>query len=167
MPLTAWRQSVPFESQSFHRERSQRRDTRTVVRPRERDDTTDRLLELGVSSDMLDVLRLLPMFAVAWSDGRMTTRERETLLASACDAGIPADGAKRRLVDSWLRHVPDPDFEEAWRIHADSPAGRATTRWVMTRARIVAQTSSDTPGNGSGSTVERRTLDRFEAALAA
>ena len=47
-----------------------------------------RLLELGISADTTLALRLLPLFAVAWSDGRMHPAEASALLALASTAAL-------------------------------------------------------------------------------
>ena len=59
-----------------------------------------RLLNLGISDDMIGAVELLPLFKVAWSDGTLTVFERETLLAAAAEAGIPADSSAHRLIKS-------------------------------------------------------------------
>ena len=132
-----------------------------------------RLLELGISADITLALRLFPLFAVAWSDGRMHPAEASALLAEAEIAGISEPSAAHELIKSWIRNKPDPDFEQAWKIYARDLSAKLGERAIVTlresllrRARSVAEASGGLAGLGAVSRREQRILDALSDALA-
>ncbi|MFQ5353193.1 MAG: hypothetical protein ACE5D3_09010 [Candidatus Binatia bacterium] len=131
------------------------------------------LLELGISSEVIPALRLFPLFAVAWSDGRLDQPEVDELLAEAEAAGITEQSSAHELIKNWIRNKPDGDFEESWKIYARSLrakiGGRATNAIrdsVLRRARTVAEASGGLLGFGAVSRCEQRTLDALGDAFA-
>src|SRR5919198_1576509 len=57
----------------------------------------DRLVGLGIEPDTLLALRLVPLVAVAWADGKLDDRERRAVLAGLEAAGITAGSAAYAL----------------------------------------------------------------------
>ncbi len=131
-----------------------------------------RLSALGINADNALALRLFPLFAVAWSDGRMDALEVRALLAEAEVAGISEPSAAHELIKSWTRNKPDPDFEEAWKIYARTLNAKLGERAMISlrasllrRARCVAEASGGLAGLGAVSRRERRILDTLSHAL--
>ncbi len=132
-----------------------------------------RLLELGISAELIPVLRLFPLFAVAWSDGRLDPPEVDKLLSEAEAAGITEPSSAHELIKSWIRNKPDGDFEESWKIYARSLSaelGERVTNAIrdslLRRARTVAEASGGLLGFGAVSRCEQRTLDALGEAFA-
>jgi hypothetical protein len=132
------------------------------------------LLELGESDDMLAALELLPLFEIAWSDGRLDTAERELLLDAVQEAGIEPDSSSRRLVESWLRVEPPPDLHAAWRIHMMSRRSMHggqrdddARRTMLLRARDLIRRSGGAFRARAISSTERRVLEEIEEVSAA
>jgi uncharacterized membrane protein YebE (DUF533 family) len=51
----------------------------------------NKLSALGIPSDTLLSLGLVPLVAIAWADGALDDRERSAIIANLGAAGIPAD----------------------------------------------------------------------------
>ncbi len=161
-----------LEAEYFARENE--RKIMELKRSRGPTDSSGRLLELGVSDDMLGVLGFLPLFEVAWSDGRLDDAERDVLLEIAHGSGVEANSAGGRLLASWIRAQPDPEFHEAWMVYVQGSvetydgSGSGKDRGeVLAGAHKVARSSGGMLGLGSVSPAERRVLDDIERALAA
>lgn len=70
----------------------------------------EQLQAAGFAPDNLALLHLVPLVEVAWSEGEVTPRERELILAMAARRGIsPDDPAYKQLV-GWLDNQPDEAF---------------------------------------------------------
>ena len=132
-----------------------------------------RLSELGVTADNSAALRLLPLFAVAWSDGNIHRLEARVLLAEVEVAEISKPSAANDLIKCWMLIKPDPDFEEAWRIYARALCAKVGKQAVtslreslLRRGRFVAEAAGGIAGIGSVSRSEQRVLDELSYALA-
>lgn len=75
--------------------------------------TPDRLLELaaplGLSADTLEVLYLLPLVYVAWSDGEIQAEELQVVIESAEKLGLSSE-ASLDLLEGWLAERPSDGF---------------------------------------------------------
>ncbi|MCC6764544.1 MAG: hypothetical protein IT293_07760 [Deltaproteobacteria bacterium] len=101
---------------------------------------------LGIRSDTLIGLALVPLAAVAWADGRLDESERRIVLGAAADTGLGADGPGRRLLDRCLAAPPPGELWTLWRSYVASACAtlsdRARRRWrdkVVADARRVAE----------------------------
>jgi hypothetical protein len=65
-----------------------------------------RLTELGLTSETVPILHLIPLLAVAWADGRIQEGER-ALIEDAAQATRITDGPARALLDTLLENGPD------------------------------------------------------------
>tara|TARA_B100001250_G_scaffold378950_1_gene369180 strand:+ start:231 stop:842 length:612 start_codon:yes stop_codon:yes gene_type:complete len=65
-----------------------------------------RLAELGITSEMVPVLHLVPLFDVAWADGEVQDGERVLLNEAATATGI-TEGPARALFEKMLSEPPD------------------------------------------------------------
>jgi hypothetical protein len=66
----------------------------------------EHLVALGIGSDTLAALSLVPLVEVAWADGTMDESERSAILSAAEDSGISGESVKitsRRLPARWIR----------------------------------------------------------------
>ena len=66
----------------------------------------------GFSPDNLRLIHLVPLVEVAWSEGEVTARERELILALAARRGFDADSAAYQQLVGWLDSQPEPAFFE-------------------------------------------------------
>ena len=62
----------------------------------------DKLSTLGITSDTLLALELVPLVAIAWADGALDDKERSAIVANLGAAGIVADSPAGQLVQNWL-----------------------------------------------------------------
>jgi len=78
------------------------------------DDATflEELQAAGFSPDNLRLIHLVPLVEVAWSEGEVTARERELILALASRRGFDTDSAAFRQLVGWLDSQPDAAFFE-------------------------------------------------------
>ena len=108
------------------------------------------LAGLGIRVESLAALTLMPLIAVAWSDGEMDERERAALLDAAVESGIERASTSYRLLEIWTLEPPPPDFSNLWRdfIHAlcrllePSEAERLEAT-LLGRAKNVAEAAGD------------------------
>jgi hypothetical protein len=121
-------------------------------------DTTvlHKLSTLGITSDTLLALGLVPLIAVAWADGDLDDKERRAIVASLDAAGIVAHSPAGQLVQSWLSHPPPASMLEAWSSYTSalaaelSPTERNNLREsVLGRARAVAEAAGGFLGFGN------------------
>jgi hypothetical protein len=66
----------------------------------------------GFSPDNLRLIHLVPLVEVAWSEGEVTARERELILALASRRGFATDSAAFQQLVGWLDSRPDAAFFE-------------------------------------------------------
>jgi hypothetical protein len=88
-----------------------------------------RLDELGLERDVLVVLSLFPLVAVAWADGRVDLRERGIVLDAADRAGLSRGGVHFRLLESWLSEPPNEGLFELWKQYARAVATAIGPDW--------------------------------------
>lgn len=131
------------------------------------------LLDMGIRSESVSALALIPIVAVAWADGRCRAAERQAVLEAAHQAGIDQQEVGSTLLESWL-HVRPPDaLFQAWEAYAQALAGQldesqreAIQRDFLERARGVAETTGGILNLGPRiADEEQEILDRIEKAL--
>ena len=108
------------------------------------------LAGLGIRVDTLAALTLIPLISVAWADGEMDERERESVLAGAVSSGIERDSTSYRLLQIWLREEPPPDLTFAWHEFTKALCGTLAPGQIehlqaniLGRARDVAAAAGD------------------------
>jgi hypothetical protein len=73
-----------------------------------------RVMELGVTLDTGPAFLLAPVVQIAWAEGRVTDRERETVLRIAAERGIEEGSPARAQLIEWLhKRPPDALFDAA------------------------------------------------------
>ena len=75
----------------------------------------DGLVTMGITTDTLVALSLVPLAEVAWADGRIDESEKSTILAAAQASGLEAGSPGYRLVESCLSERPPARLRELWR----------------------------------------------------
>ena len=77
----------------------------------------NRVLDLGLTRDTGTAILLAPLVQVAWAEGSISPRERETVLELAASRGVePGSGAHAQL-EAWLEQRPsDALFETALEV---------------------------------------------------
>ena len=133
----------------------------------------DRLLALGVHAETVAALSLVPLVEVAWADGKLDARERQTIVEHLPDAGITAGSSAFALLEAWLERRPDRKLLDAWtqlvraiceQFSADE-ASRLQSD-LLQRARKVAGASGGVMGIGSKvSSAEAAMLRELERAF--
>ena len=115
-----------------------------------------KLSSLGITSDTLLALGLVPLVTMAWADGTLDDKERRAIVASLGTAGIVADSPAGQLVQSWLSSPPSASMLEAWSSYTSalaaalSPTERNNLRdSVLGRARAVAEAAGGFLGLGN------------------
>jgi len=132
-----------------------------------------KLSTLGITSDTLLALGLVPLVAIAWADGTLDDQERHAIIANLGVAGIVADSPAGQLVQSWLSNPPPASMLEAWSAYTSalaaalSPPERQSLRdSVLGRARAVAEAAGGVLGFGNPvSKAEEALLQKLASAF--
>lgn len=133
----------------------------------------DCFLEMGLAAETVAALTLVPLVEVAWSDGTLDRKERETILASARERpGVGGGGLATSLLENWLDNRPDESLFKAWegyaRALADQMDEATKERFrgdILDLVHEVAEAAGGTLGIGRVSRAERETIARIEACL--
>ena len=96
------------------REKKQRAALREVVQIKD-DAFLDRIIELGINSETVLALRLVPLLAVAWADGILDNRERDAIIKAAEEKGVSPETAGHQLLETWVSRRPDRELFESWK----------------------------------------------------
>jgi len=72
-----------------------------------------RIIALGVTIDTGAAFLLAPLVQVAWGEGAVTDRERETVLRIAAARGVEKGSAAYAQLETWLRRRPDDALFDA------------------------------------------------------
>lgn len=78
----------------------------------------EELVSAGVTTETMSAFRLVPLVAVAWSDGNLHPNEREAVLKAASAKGITDDSASYGLLASWLDEKMPDSLLDAWKEYA-------------------------------------------------
>lgn len=134
----------------------------------------DQLLAAKISAETIAAVAVIPLLAVAWSDGALEPTERQAILAACEEEGITADTACFQLLNGWLEEHPEKNLLAAWRefIHAArqrlSPAALQMLRDdVIARATKIAKSSGGFLGFHKISVTEQAVLDELRSAFGA
>ena len=83
----------------------------------------DALIEHKIDPQTLLVVGLIPMVAVAWSDGVLESGERDAIAKAADGVGVKEGSASFDLLQSWLSSKPDDELLNAWKSYIGALAG--------------------------------------------
>ncbi|MFI4946589.1 MAG: hypothetical protein ACHP85_25140, partial [Burkholderiales bacterium] len=129
-------------------------------------------IELGIRPEIVSALAIVPLVEVAWADGSLDAKERQTVLERAEKSGIAAGTADHDLLRSWLEKKPEPRLLAAWTEmvrglseRMPPPELAALKAGLMERAKAVARASGGFLGVGAVSAAEQDVIDRLESAF--
>jgi uncharacterized membrane protein YebE (DUF533 family) len=132
----------------------------------------EHVLQLGLGSEDLAALSLVPLIQVAWADGRMDERERRAILTAAESCGVLRDSAGYQLLNRWMASDPGrslfltwKEFAAALAAHLGPQAAAKLRDEVANRARAVAQAAGGILGALALSNAEQRVIDEIERAF--
>ncbi len=133
----------------------------------------DELLAVGIQSETLAAVALVPLVAVSWADGTVQDEEREAIMSAAAEEGIGPESACHTLLEQWLTEPPASALLETWKdyINAlrktlDEQHAAALKSKVIGRARKVAEAAGGFLGIGKVSASEKAVLKDLESAFA-
>ena len=76
----------------------------------ENPDLLERVRKLGLTVETAPAMFLTPLVQVAWSDGSVSTQEREAVLRLAEARGVELDSAIRGQLLTWLQERPSDEL---------------------------------------------------------
>jgi len=138
------------------------------------DAVLEKLAALNISSETVAALALVPLIAIAWSDGSIDPKERTAVLAKAQEEGVSQGDVSHELFERWLSARPPANLLATWKdyVRALGETMSAEDRRffkgrVLDRARGVAEAAG---GGflGIGSKVsapEQKVLDELASAF--
>lgn len=133
------------------------------------DEVLAKLISLGVSTEVVASLAVIPLIEVAWADGHVDEKEREAVLRSLREAGVPESGLEFALVQSWLNHKPGANLLEAWQHYVRhlcaemNPSECAGFKEELLKStRAIAEASGGFAGLRKVSSGERDMLEKLQ-----
>jgi hypothetical protein len=137
------------------------------------DAVLEHMVALGIGADTLAALSLVPLVEVAWADGSVDDKERDTILAAAEAAGLGRESASAQLLEGWLTIRLDAEMVAAWKEYVGALSAtlsderkEAFKQELLSRTRSVAQASGGVLGFGTKvSKSERAVMDELAQAF--
>ncbi len=132
----------------------------------------DKLAALRIGGETAAALSVLPFVEVAWADGSLDAKERDSILAHARTKGFTPGSTEYALLETWLETRPEPRFLAAWTELVRGLCEKLSTEQAATlrstlieRARMVARASGGILGLGRVSVAEKSMLEKLERAF--
>jgi hypothetical protein len=136
------------------------------------DAVLDKLVALGLKTNTIAALSLVPLIEVAWADGEIQDKERSAILQGAHGKGLEQGSDGYELLQTWLGHRPAPALVEAWEAYIKALVGqlndeqnRLLKNQIVGFAKMVAAAAGGFLGIGRVSKSEEKVLARIEAAF--
>ena len=136
------------------------------------DAVLEKLAALNISSETVAALALVPLIAIAWSDGSIDAKERTAVLAKAQEEGVSQGNVSHELFERWLSERPPANLLATWTdyVRALGETMSAEDRRffkgrVLDRARGVAEAAGGFLGIGKVSAHEQKVLDELASAF--
>jgi len=137
------------------------------------DAVLDKLLALGLKTNTIAALSLVPLIEVAWADGEIQDNERNAILQGAHGKGLEQGSDGYELLQSWLRKRPAPTLVEAWEAYIkaltsqlNDEQNKLLKNQIVGFAKMVAASAGGFLGIGKVSSEEEKILARIDAAFA-
>ena len=137
------------------------------------DAVLDKLVELGLRSNTIAALSLVPLISVAWADGTIQDNERTAILQGAHGKGLETGTDGYQLLQGWLSKKPSDDLFSAWESYIraltsqlNEEQNRLLKNQILGFAKMVAAAAGGILGFGKVSGDEEKVLTRIEAAFA-
>ncbi len=132
------------------------------------------IVELGIHSETLVALELIPLIEVAWADGTMDDKERKAIIAAADEAQVATGSENHELLENWLKQKPDPQLLTTWKDYVaglceqlEDEVKDHLKHELLDGARAVAEAAGGILGMGNKiSDVEQAMLDDLAQAFA-
>ena len=130
----------------------------------------DSLVSHKIEPQTLLAIGMIPMVAVAWSDGVLEKTERDAILKAADGEGVSEGSVSLELLQSWLATKPDDDLLNAWKGYVsalaetiDETALHQIRDQVIGRAVSVAEAAGGFLGMGNKiSDSEEKVIDELK-----
>ncbi len=152
----AKQQAELLQNMQAEKEAASQRESLSAVSGITNEEVLDQLIAIGMQPETVAAVSLVPLVAVAWSDGQIDDKERNAILSGAQANGLQADHAGYQLLESWLSGKPAPSLMATWKDYIRellptlSPEANQELRQdVLGRARAVAEASGGFLGMGS------------------
>ena len=136
------------------------------------DAVLDKLVSLGLKSNTIAALSLVPLISVAWADGEIQDNERTAILQGAHGKGLEDGSDGHSLLQSWLKRRPGDDLFTAWEAYIkaltaqlNDEQNRLLKTQIVGFAKLVATSAGGLLGFGKVSSAEEKVLDRIEVAF--
>jgi len=133
------------------------------------DEIIDALVELEVEPETLIAFSLVPLVEVAWADGEIHSKERDSIIKAAVERGVEEGSPTCDLLRNWLKVKPDPALLEVWKGYIEALKSSLGERsrahlksGTMGRARAIAEAAGGFLGVASISAAEKKMLEELE-----
>ena len=133
----------------------------------------EKMVSLGIKSDTLTALSVVPLVRVAWADGHLDDKERKAILKGAEAAGIYAGSHGYLLLDKWMEGQPPAALYDTWSDYIRTLKGNLSEgelgvlqEKMLGRARKVAESSGGFTKKGATSSEEIDALSAMEKIFA-
>jgi len=133
----------------------------------------DKLVALGLRTNTIAALSLVPLIQVAWADGSIQDNERTAILQGAHGKGLEQGTDGYELLQTWLAKKPDEELFVAWEAYIKALAAqlndeqnRLLKNQIVGFAKMVAASAGGILGFAKVSKDEEKVLHRIEAAFA-
>jgi hypothetical protein len=137
------------------------------------DAVLDKLIALGLKTNTIAALSLVPLIEVAWADGEIQDNERNAILQGAHGKGLEQGSDGYDLLQSWLKKKPTGGLFEAWESYIKALTSQLNDEQqkllknqIVGFAKMVAAAAGGFLGIGKVSATEEKVLARIEAAFA-
>lgn len=136
------------------------------------DAVLDQLVALGMRSNTIAALSLVPLIQVAWADGTIQDNERTAILQGAHGKGLEEGSDGYELLQTWLKRQPGDELFTAWEAYIkalssqlNDEQNRLLRNQIVGFAKLVATAAGGILGFGKVSASEDKVLHRIEAAF--
>lgn len=131
----------------------------------------NKLYEAGMRPSTMIALSLLPLILVAWADGDIDQKERESILKAATENGIDIKNPAYEHLNSWLKNTPPAEIFEIWQHYVQGlsqslsrDAFHQLHTDIINRTIAVANSAGGFLGLGlKTSTAEKIMIDKLDA----
>ncbi len=130
------------------------------------------LIDAGFEVSTLTAFTWLPLVFVAWADGNLDNKEKETILAALVGKGISPKTAAMLTQHEWFSKPPDDELWDLWQQFAFETLNRQPTTLrnelmdeMVTLCHLVANASGDGLEASNISQQEWRVIDRVAQTL--
>ncbi len=137
------------------------------------DAVLDHLVTLGLRANTIAALSLVPLVAVAWSDGEIQDDERQAIMQGAHGKGLEEGSAGYEILSGWLDKRPADNLLDAWEGYIkalssqlNDEQSRLLKNQIVGFAEMVASAAGGILGFGKISSKEEAVLSRIKAAFA-